>query len=99
VAVPSSGPRTDRYLSAATIVALDVKPEVRDLASDLGADHTLDPSSDDVPAGLDALTDDRGVPQVLDFVGGDETLSLAPDVVGGGDHHVVGYRGHVHEPA
>jgi D-arabinose 1-dehydrogenase-like Zn-dependent alcohol dehydrogenase len=37
---------------------------------------------------------------VLDFVGGDETLSLAPDVLApGGDHHVVGYGGHVHEPA
>ncbi|MFD1512227.1 NAD(P)-dependent alcohol dehydrogenase [Halomarina rubra] len=87
-------------MSAATIVALDVKGEARDLAEELGAAHTLDPSSEDVPAELDALTDDRGVKQVLDFVGADETLSLAPDVVAaGGDHHVVGYGGHVHEPA
>jgi D-arabinose 1-dehydrogenase-like Zn-dependent alcohol dehydrogenase len=37
---------------------------------------------------------------VLDFVGADETTGLAPDVVAaGGDHHVVGYGGHIHEPS
>ena len=87
-------------MSAAHVVALDPKAEARDLAVDLGADRTLDPTSDDVVAEVDALTDGRGAKQVLDFVGADETLSLAPDVLAGtGDHHVVGYGGHVHEPA
>jgi D-arabinose 1-dehydrogenase-like Zn-dependent alcohol dehydrogenase len=87
-------------MSPAKIVALDVKEAARDLAEDLGAHHTLDPESDDVPAEIESITDGRMSPQVLDFVGSDGTLSLAPEVVApGGDHHVVGYGGHVHEPA
>ena len=35
-------------MSAADIVALDIKQSARDLASDLGAQHTLDPSSQDI---------------------------------------------------
>ena len=37
---------------------------------------------------------------MLDFVGADETTSLAPDIcAAGGDHHIIGYGGHIHEPA
>ncbi|MWG34513.1 NAD(P)-dependent alcohol dehydrogenase [Halomarina oriensis] len=87
-------------MSAATVVALDPKEAARDLASDLGAHHTVDPSSEDVAAVVNDLTDDRGAKQVVDFVGADETTALGPDVLAsGGDHHVVGYGGHVHEPA
>jgi hypothetical protein len=87
-------------MSAATITAIDLKPEARELAADLGADHTIDPENEDVPEEVAALTDDTGAAQVLDFVGADVTTGYAPDVVAaGGDHHVVGYGGHVHEPA
>jgi propanol-preferring alcohol dehydrogenase/NAD+-dependent secondary alcohol dehydrogenase Adh1 len=87
-------------MSAATIVALDPKEAARDLASDLGAHHVIDPSSEDVASVVSDLTDDRGAKQVVDFVGADETTALGPDVLAsGGDHHVVGYGGHVHEPA
>ncbi|WP_436924881.1 NAD(P)-dependent alcohol dehydrogenase [Halosimplex amylolyticum] len=86
-------------MSAADIVALDVKESARDLASDLGARHTVDPSSEDVPQVIGDITDGTGARQVLDFVGADSTTALAPDVVAaGGDHHVIGYGGHVHEP-
>ncbi len=38
--------------------------------------------------------------RTVDRTGADETTAYAPDVVAqGGDHHVVGYGGHVHEPA
>jgi D-arabinose 1-dehydrogenase-like Zn-dependent alcohol dehydrogenase len=85
--------------TAAEITAVDVKPAARDLALDLGADHALDPS-DDVPREVDGITDGIGAQQVLDFVGADETTTLAPDVVAaGGDHHIIGYGGHVHEPS
>jgi propanol-preferring alcohol dehydrogenase len=41
-----------------------------------------------------------GAAQVLDFVGADETTALAPDIcAAGGDHHIIGYGGHIHEPA
>jgi D-arabinose 1-dehydrogenase-like Zn-dependent alcohol dehydrogenase len=87
-------------MSAADVVALDPKPEARDLASDLGATHTVDPASEDAASVVADLTDDRGAAQVLDFVGSDETTALGPEVLAGrGDHHVVGYGGHVHEPA
>jgi len=86
--------------SAADVVALDPKESARELAADLGARRVVDPASEDVPAAIADLTDDVGAAQVLDFVGADETTALAPDVVAaGGDHHVVGYGGHVHEPA
>jgi D-arabinose 1-dehydrogenase-like Zn-dependent alcohol dehydrogenase len=87
-------------MSAAEVTALDVKSAARDLAEELGAHHTVDPTTEDVPAAVDDITDGDGVQQVLDFVGADETTGYAPDVVApGGDHHVVGYGGHVHEPS
>jgi D-arabinose 1-dehydrogenase-like Zn-dependent alcohol dehydrogenase len=87
-------------MTAADIVAVDPKREARDLAERLGASETIDPGSEDVAEVVAALTDDRGVAQTLDFVGADDTLGYAGDVLAaGGDHHVVGYGGHVHEPA
>jgi len=86
--------------SAATTIAVDLKESARELAADLGADHTLDPSAVDVAEEVESITDGRMVAQTLDFVGGDATTAYAPDVTAqGGDHHVIGYGGHVHEPA
>jgi D-arabinose 1-dehydrogenase-like Zn-dependent alcohol dehydrogenase len=86
--------------SAAEITAVDLRPVARDLALELGADHVVDPSSEDVASEVQGITDGVGGRQVLDFVGADETTGLAPDVVAaGGDHHVVGYGGHIHEPS
>ncbi|MBX0294628.1 NAD(P)-dependent alcohol dehydrogenase [Haloarcula nitratireducens] len=87
-------------MSPADIVAVDLKESARDLASDLGAHYTLDPESDDVASEIEDITDGVGAAQVLDFVGADETTQLAPDVcAAGGDHHIIGYGGHIHEPA
>jgi propanol-preferring alcohol dehydrogenase len=87
-------------MSAARTVAVDLKDSALDLAEDLGADHTVNPAEVDLVEEVDALTDGTGAQQVLDFVGADETTAYAPDIVAsGGDHHVVGYGGHVHEPA
>ncbi len=86
-------------MSAANIVAVDVKDEALELAEQLGAHHTVDSSEADLPSVVADLTDDVGAQQVLDFVGADETTGYAPDLVAsGGDHHVVGYGGHIHEP-
>jgi D-arabinose 1-dehydrogenase-like Zn-dependent alcohol dehydrogenase len=87
-------------MSAADIVALDIKESARELAAECGADVTLDPQSVDVAAEVEDLTDGHGAEQVLDFVGADETTALGPEIAAlGGEHHVVGYGGHVHEPA
>jgi len=65
-----------------------------------GADHLINPSDDDVREELAGITDGTGAAQVLDFVGADITTAYAPDITAaGGDHHIIGYGGHVHEPA
>jgi len=87
-------------MCAADIVALDIKESARELATECGADVTLDPSSVDIAEEIDDITDGHGAEQVLDFVGADETTALGPDIAAlGGEHHVIGYGGHVHEPS
>jgi NAD+-dependent secondary alcohol dehydrogenase Adh1 len=87
-------------MSAADIIAVDIKRSARDLADELGAHHTIDPEREDTADVIGDITDGRGAAQVLDFVGADETTSLAPDIcAAGGDHHIIGYGGHIHEPA
>jgi propanol-preferring alcohol dehydrogenase/NAD+-dependent secondary alcohol dehydrogenase Adh1 len=89
-----------RAMSAADVVAVDLKESALDLARDLGADETVNPESVDVATAVDDFSKGVGAQQVLDFVGRDETTALAPDITAaGGDHHVIGYGGHVHEPA
>ena len=87
-------------MTATTLIAVDTKESALALAEELGAHHTVDPTEGNVADEVDALTDGVGAHQVLDFVGADGTTGLAPDIVaGGGDHYVVGYGGHVHEPS
>ncbi|WP_410767253.1 NAD(P)-dependent alcohol dehydrogenase [Haloferax sp. DFSO60] len=87
-------------MSAAEITAIDLKEDARTLAASLGAHHTINPDSENVADEIAAITDDVGAQQVLDFVGQDSTTSLAPDIVAaGGDHHIIGYGGHIHEPS
>lgn len=87
-------------MSAARITAVDLKESALGLADGYGADHLVNPGEEDVREELDGITDGTGAAQVLDFVGADETTAYAPDITAaGGDHHVIGYGGHVHEPA
>ncbi len=87
-------------MSAADIVALDIKESARELAVECGADATFDPESVDVAETVEDRTDGHGAEQVLDFVGADETTALGPEIAAlGGEHHVIGYGGHVHEPS
>ena len=69
-----------RRLSGATIVAVDLDPGRLDVAHELGADHRVVMSADAREAIL-ALAADRGAHAVIDFVGTDETLGLAMQVV------------------
>jgi len=87
-------------MSAATVTAVDLKDEALELAEGLGVDHTVNPSDDDVREFVDGVSDGAGAEQVLDFVGADVTTGYAPDITAaGGDHHIIGYGGHVHEPS
>ena len=87
-------------MSPVDIVALDIKEEARELAGSLGADYALDPTEGDVVQEVMDLTDGVGAHQIIDFVGRDETTELGPQLAtGNADHHIVGYGGHIHEPA
>jgi propanol-preferring alcohol dehydrogenase len=65
-----------RSVTAATVVALDVSPDKRDLATTVGAHHVFDSN----PAATDAvraLTGGRGAHAVFDFVANQDTITLA----------------------
>lgn len=86
-------------MSATQTIAVDVKDEALSLAEEVGADHIVNPTDEDVAEAVEAITDGVGAQQTLDFVGSDETTEIGPDLLAaGGDHHVVGYGGHIHEP-
>jgi len=87
-------------MSAAQITAVDLKDSALELAEEGGADHLVNPEKEDIREFVDSVTDGTGAAQVLDFVGADVTTEYAPDITAaGGDHHIIGYGGHIHEPA
>jgi propanol-preferring alcohol dehydrogenase len=65
-----------RALSAAEVVVADVAEHRRATARELGADEVIDSDDRTVDAVRD-LTRGRGVDAVLDFVGTDDTISIA----------------------
>jgi propanol-preferring alcohol dehydrogenase len=76
-----------RTLSPARVVAVDVRAAARELATRLGAEASLDGVG---LSGADVRDELGGRAQlVLDFVGSDETLGLATDVLGEGGRLVV----------
>ena len=87
-------------LTPARIIALDIKDEALSLADRVGADYTINPSTEDAVAEVESITDGKLAEQAIDFVGADVTTAMGPDIVAGrGDFHVVGYGGMVEEPA
>jgi propanol-preferring alcohol dehydrogenase len=82
-----------RELSPARIVAVDVRENARDLALHAGASAALDASGLD-PADVRGETGRAGAILALDFVGSDETLSLAAAVLApGGQICMIGLGG------
>lgn len=69
-------------LSPATVVALDIAADKRVAAGSLGAEFVFDPREDAVPDALQSIAGVEGVAAVFDFVGTDESLSLAARTVG-----------------
>lgn len=66
-----------RLLGASPIIAVDPRPAARERALGLGADHALDPTSDDVPARMRQLTGGRGVDVAVDLVGANTVVAQA----------------------
>jgi propanol-preferring alcohol dehydrogenase len=79
--------------TAATIIAVDMKPDARDLAKKVGAHHAL-PSDDKAVDMIRELTGGRGADVVLDFVGAEPTMKMALAAARTlGDVTVVGIAG------
>ena len=69
-----------REITGARIIAVDRRRDQLDRAADLGAAGTF-LAADDTAAELRAATDGEGAHAVLDFVGTDESLTLATQTV------------------
>jgi alcohol dehydrogenase, propanol-preferring len=65
--------------SAATVVAVDTKPEALALATAVGADHAIT-SDDSAPDAIRDITRGKGADLALDCVGVDSTMALAAQV-------------------
>ncbi|QUH04800.1 NAD(P)-dependent alcohol dehydrogenase [Saccharopolyspora erythraea] len=85
-------------LTAAEITVVDRSAQALDLASELGAHHTVEATGDHVEAVRD-LTGGRGAHVVLDFVGEGGTeaegVAMTRDA---GSYFVIGYGGRVDVP-
>jgi propanol-preferring alcohol dehydrogenase len=78
-------------LSGCRIVAVDPSEHARALASSLGVDMVLDPSTTDIEQEVRTLTEGAGADAVLDFVASTATLPSAVRMLArGGDLVIVG---------
>lgn len=77
-----------KAMSAAQVVAVDVKQEARDLALSVGADHAV-PSDDSAAGAIRELSGGKGVDLALDCVGVDPTIALAAQVTRSMGHATI----------
>jgi alcohol dehydrogenase len=71
---------TARLYGVARTIAVDTIPERLELARKMGADHVIDPSSEDVAATVASLTGGRGAEAVVDAAGVKATMDSWPVV-------------------
>ncbi|PKV83993.1 zinc-binding dehydrogenase [Streptomyces sp. TLI_146] len=71
-----------RLAGAAPVIGLDPLPAARERALELGADHTLDPTAEDVLDRIAELTGGRGLKVAIDAVGHADTIAQANRALG-----------------
>ncbi|MFI1172006.1 zinc-binding dehydrogenase [Streptomyces melanogenes] len=71
-----------RLAGAAPVIGLDPLPAARERALELGADHTLDPTAEDVLDRIAELTGGRGLKVAIDAVGRAGTIAQANRALG-----------------
>jgi len=81
-AVGSAAIMAARVAECAIVVAIDVHDSRLELARELGATHTINSLTEDVPARLREITGDRGIDNVVDTTGRPELLRQAVDSLG-----------------
>lgn len=69
-----------KLLGAKNIIAIDIRNEMLDLASDLGADITLNPLKDDIDQTIKRITNGKGVDVSFEVGGNQSTLDLAAQI-------------------
>jgi len=86
-------------ITSATITVVDRSEQALELARSIGADHTVQATSDEaVQAAVDEITG-GGAHIVFDFVGEAGAEKLAPQLLrNGGSDYVIGYGGNVDLP-
>jgi NADPH2:quinone reductase len=88
--VGSAAIEIGKHLGAEVIAAASTAEKL-DFASELGADHLIDYTNDDLRDRLKAITGGRGVDVVYDPVGGDMTEQAFRSLAWNGRHLVVGF--------
>lgn len=93
------GVQTLASITSATITVVDRSEQALELARSIGADHTVQATSDEaVQAAVDEITG-GGAHIVFDFVGEAGAEKLAPQLLrNGGSDYVIGYGGKVDLP-
>ncbi|HZM65572.1 MAG TPA: NAD(P)-dependent alcohol dehydrogenase [Nakamurella sp.] len=93
------GVQTLASITSATITVVDRSEQALELARSIGADHTVQATSDEaVQAAVDEITG-GGAHIVFDFVGEAGAEKLAPQLLrNGGSDYVIGYGGNVDLP-
>ncbi|KAK6603302.1 alcohol dehydrogenase [Botrytis cinerea] len=87
VAVIGNGPVglaaiiTAQLYSPVMIIGIDIDDNRLRIASDLGADHTINASTDNVAEIVRSLTNGRGCDTVIEAVGLPDTIDMAQDIV------------------
>ncbi len=95
VAIFGAGPAGAILISLAKkagltpIVAVEMRPRRRDLATRMGADFALDPTADDFRSRMSDLTDGDGFPYVIDAVGSSRVLEQAIGIASRGANILV----------
>jgi len=71
-----------RMAGAALVIAVDPLRSARERALDRGADHALDPTTEDVVRRVREITGGRGLDLTVDLVGANAVLAQAAECVG-----------------
>src|SRR5699024_12249131 len=82
-----------KAITAASITVIERSEQALELATSLGADHTVH-LTDDEDAVQEVLEITGGASLVFDFVGEQGAERMSPRMLrNGGSHYVIGYRG------
>jgi alcohol dehydrogenase len=81
-----SAVHTARLHGAASVIAVDTMADRLSLARNLGADHVIDPSREDITSVVNSLTGGRGVEAIVDAAGVNATIGVWETVAAIGAH-------------